>query len=147
MKKLEKSESERIALIATISALPLLIGGIVYVIHLRSINAIKSDVEFVLFSFCILLFSTIICFVFYELLYSLKVKGKRLFHLKRFFTHTFAFIVYWASIIVLWSALQFLSIPWKYGILIASLTSSLVLALMVNIPKIKNFLKKIEEGE
>lgn len=146
MKRFGKAENERLMAVSAFLILPLLIGGITYLVYLRSINVIKSETDFVLHIFYVILPCVITCFGTYEVLYSRKIKKVFLFHFKRFLVHTVVFASYWVTAIALWFALQSL-ISWKYSLILSGFVALLVLVIIIRIPRITNALNKIDEGE
>ena len=65
-KTLHRESDEKLWLISGLMSLPLLIGGSIYLIHLRSIYVIKSDTDLVLYVFVILAFLYAM-FIYYRL--------------------------------------------------------------------------------
>lgn len=152
MKNIKQSfkDDEKIIAIIFIVSLPFLAGSIIYIIHLKSINILPlSDADLILYMFSLGLIDLIICFGIYEILCNRRIKKPFTFHFARFSTRTLIITGYFIFIILLWhilNCLLFSLISWRHTLMISCIFAVFALVAIVNIPKIKNFLKKIEEG-
>jgi hypothetical protein len=148
-KRLDRKEDDRLLGIPAVAFLPVLLGGAFYFGYLYLTNIIDFN-QWVLYASLLVIPAYLcLCFGAYELLFSLKVKKPLVFHLKRFLSRMTIILGLLLGFFGLWSVLMFLSpiISLKYILLLAAFMASLVLALLVAIPKTRQLIKRFTSGE
>jgi hypothetical protein len=145
-----REEDERLMGISAILFLPILIGGSVYLVYLYATDVIDYY-QGILYTFLLLVpIYLCLCFAIYEVLFNRRTKKPLLFHFKRFLSRIAIILGYLLCILALWSVLNlYLNqlISWKYILFIAFFTASLMLAILVAIPKTRQLIKKFSSGE
>lgn len=145
-----KGTNEQILTASAFSILPLMLGAIVYLIHLRSINVLDSDSDLVSYVIPTTLVCIILFLGMYEILYSYKIERKASYQIKRFLIRTSLFACYMLFVLAMWYALQFFLLPmlsWKYNFLVSFFVATMLLVIVVvKIPRIRDAMAKLEKG-
>ena len=145
-----KGINERIMSISFLLVMPLMLGAIVYVIYLRSVNVVGSDTDVIFLVTpttlgCIVLFLGI-----YEVLYGHEIERKPAYQIKRFLLYSSLSTLYFSFALGLWSAMQFYLLPflyWRYSLILSFFVATMLLAVLIlRIPKLRNLLSRLENG-
>lgn len=148
--KLSREEEQRIMGISAMLTLPIATSGIIYFILLKTNNVISSYEILALYSILWIPVSTTIYLAAYEVLMSRKIKKPLHFHFRRFLSRTTVLSGYWFLFLVSWSLLNLLLnrlVSWRYILLLAFLTASVFLAVLVVVPKTRLIIEKFTKGE
>lgn len=148
--KLSREEDERMLGISAILTLPIAIGGIIYFVLLKANNVISSYEILALYTLLWMPLSTAVYLAIYEVLISRKITKSLQFHFKRFLSRIVVLSGYWLLFLVLWSVLNsflYQLVSWRYILLFAFFTASVVLAVLVAIPKTRQIIEKFAKGE
>jgi len=138
--------------ISAMLTLPILLGGAFYVvIYLHAITGIIDINQAIMYLFLLVApVSTGFCFAIYEVLFSRKIDKTFLFNLKRFLSRMIIVSSYFFSVVVFWTVFTFFLsaiISWKYILLLTLFASSLTLAILVAVPKTRQFIEKFTKGD
>jgi hypothetical protein len=147
--ELSREEDERLMGTSAILILPIMIGGVIYIIYLQATNVIHYY-EGILYTFLLLAPITMaLCFTVYEILFSRKIKKTFKFHFKRFLSHM-TLLAIPLYLTALWGILHFLLSPPmadKHVLLLSAIILLFTLAIVVAIPKTRHLISKLTKGE
>jgi len=148
--ELSREEDQRIIGISAAVTLPVLFGGCVYLLYLY-VNGVIEYTQGIVYSFLLLypLFMGL-CLGVYEILSSRKIKKPLQFHIKRFMSRVIILSSYGLILAGFWSLYSRLFselISSGYILLLALLTSSLILAALATVPRTKRIIDKYIKSE
>jgi hypothetical protein len=145
-----RKTNEQITTISFFAMLPVLFGGILFVIYLRSTNALGSDTDLVLLGIPIILVCIVLFLGIYEIMYGYRIERKPAYQIKRFLLRSSLSALYLLFVLGLWAALQFYLLPflyWKYSLLGSFFVATMLLvAAIVRIPKLRDLFTRLEKG-
>jgi len=143
-------EDQRIMGMSAMLTLPIAIGGIICFVLLKANNVISSYEILALYTLMWIPASTAVYLATYEVLTSQKIKKSLRFHVKRFLSRIAILSSYWVLLLALWSVFNhFLNqlVSWRYILLFAFFIASVILAILVGIPKTRRIIEKLTKGE
>lgn len=148
--ELSQEEDQRIIGISAAVTLPVLFGGCIYLLYLY-VNGVIEYAQGIIYSFLILYpFFMGLCLGVYEILSSRKIKKPLRFHIRRFLSRVVILSSYGLALAGFWSFYSRLFselISSGYILLLALLTSSLILAVLATVPKTRRIIDKYIRSE
>jgi len=145
-----RKRNDQVATISFLAMLPILFGGILSVIYLRSMNVLGSDTDLIFLGIPIIIVCIVLFLGIYEIMYGYMIERKPAYQIKRFLLRSSLSAVYLLCVLGLWSVLQFYLFPslhWKYSLLSSFFVATVLLAVaLFRIPKLKELLTRLERG-
>jgi len=149
-KRLSLEEEERLWIISVVPLVPVLVCVGVYIVHLKSIGVIPSVEDAFRYILLTAALYLVAGFGIYEVASSFKAKRTIAFRVKRFLSRvifTSGYILCFYALSSFFTLLFSAILKWQYILILSLLTSSLLMATLVQNPRTRRLVKKLTQEE